>query len=62
MTKTTISRLVGWTVSKASALGRFEDLLSATAKSPAMLFYLDNAQSVMPWSHSPLTTHDSQTS
>jgi uncharacterized protein (DUF1800 family) len=27
-------------------LGRFEDLLVATAKSPAMLFYLDNAQSV----------------
>jgi len=26
--------------------GRFEDLLMATAKSPAMLFYLDNAQSV----------------
>jgi uncharacterized protein (DUF1800 family) len=26
--------------------GRFEDLLMATAKSPAMLFYLDNAKSV----------------
>jgi len=26
--------------------GKFEDLLLATAKSPAMLFYLDNAQSV----------------
>jgi uncharacterized protein (DUF1800 family) len=26
--------------------GKFEDLLVATAKSPAMLFYLDNAQSV----------------
>jgi uncharacterized protein (DUF1800 family) len=26
--------------------GRFEDLLLATAKSPAMLFYLDNARSV----------------
>ncbi len=26
--------------------GRFEDLLMATAKSPAMLFYLDNARSV----------------
>src|SRR5207248_9813205 len=25
--------------------GRFEDLLAATAKSPAMLFYLDNARS-----------------
>jgi uncharacterized protein (DUF1800 family) len=28
------------------ALGRFEDLLLATAQSPAMLFYLDNALSV----------------
>ena len=28
------------------SLGRFEDLLVATAKSPAMLFYLDNAESV----------------
>ncbi|QUW03330.1 DUF1800 domain-containing protein [Chloracidobacterium validum] len=30
------------------ALGRFEDLLRATAQSPAMLFYLDNWQSVTP--------------
>ncbi|HKV06429.1 MAG TPA: DUF1800 domain-containing protein [Candidatus Acidoferrales bacterium] len=29
-------------------LGRFQDLLLATAKSPAMLFYLDNWQSVDP--------------
>ncbi|HEX4231873.1 MAG TPA: DUF1800 domain-containing protein [Bryobacteraceae bacterium] len=29
-------------------LGNFEDLLLATAKSPAMLFYLDNAESVAP--------------
>jgi uncharacterized protein (DUF1800 family) len=29
-------------------LGRFRDLLEATAKSPAMLFYLDNWQSVNP--------------
>jgi uncharacterized protein (DUF1800 family) len=29
-------------------LGKFEDLLKATAKSPAMLFYLDNWQSVGP--------------
>ncbi len=29
-------------------LGRFEDLLIATAKSPAMMFYLDNWQSVAP--------------
>ena len=31
---------------RAHALGKFEELLVATAKSPAMLFYLDNAQSV----------------
>lgn len=30
------------------ALGKFEDLLVATAKSPAMLNYLDNAQSIGP--------------
>jgi len=30
------------------ALGRFRDLLGATAKHPAMLFYLDNWQSVAP--------------
>ncbi len=30
------------------ALGKFEDLLKATAHSPAMLFYLDNAESVGP--------------
>ena len=30
------------------ALGNFEDLLVATAQSPAMLFYLDNFQSVSP--------------
>src|SRR5204862_3333644 len=35
------------------ALGNFEDLLIATARSPAMLFYLDNAQSVAPGSSPP---------
>jgi uncharacterized protein (DUF1800 family) len=30
------------------ALGRFRDLLQATAQSPAMLFYLDNWQSTAP--------------
>src|SRR6266850_3314745 len=34
-------------------LARFEDLLIATAESPAMLFYLDNAQSVAPGSTPP---------
>jgi uncharacterized protein (DUF1800 family) len=33
---------------RAHAWGRFEDLLVATAKSPAMLFYLDNWLSVDP--------------
>jgi uncharacterized protein (DUF1800 family) len=35
------------------ALGRFEDLLLATARSPAMLVYLDNAQSVAPGAELP---------
>ena len=35
------------------AMGRFEDLLIATAKSPAMLFYLDNWQSVAPGATPP---------
>jgi uncharacterized protein (DUF1800 family) len=35
------------------ALGRFADLLVATAQSPAMLFYLDNVQSVTPGSRPP---------
>jgi uncharacterized protein (DUF1800 family) len=35
-------------VIRPRALGRFRDLLGATAKSPAMLFYLDNWQSVDP--------------
>lgn len=33
---------------RANALGKFEDLLVATAKSPAMLVYLDNQQSIGP--------------
>ncbi len=33
--------------------GRFRDLLEATAKHPAMLVYLDNAQSVVPDSLNP---------
>ena len=32
------------------AIGKFEDLLVATAKSPAMLFYLDNHSSIGPHS------------
>jgi uncharacterized protein (DUF1800 family) len=33
---------------RPNALGKFSTLLEATAKSPAMLFYLDNFQSVTP--------------
>ena len=36
------------------ALGKFEDLLVATAQSPAMLFYLDNQQSIGPNSEAGL--------
>jgi uncharacterized protein (DUF1800 family) len=35
-------------VIRPNALGSFKDLLTATAKSPAMLFYLDNFQSMSP--------------
>lgn len=35
--------------------GRFDNLLLATAKSPAMLFYLDNAQSAADENHRPLS-------
>jgi len=35
------------------ALGKFANLLVATARSPAMLFYLDNAQSVSPGARPP---------
>ena len=35
-------------VIRPRALGKFRDLLGATAKSPAMLFYLDNWQSADP--------------
>src|SRR6185312_16033559 len=35
-------------VIRPHALGKFKDILAATAKSPAMLFYLDNWQSVGP--------------
>src|SRR6266545_4633099 len=33
---------------RPNAMGKFSDLLQATAQSPAMLFYLDNFQSVSP--------------
>ena len=37
-----------------NAMGKFEDLLVATAKSPAMLFYLDNHTSIGPHSMAAL--------
>ena len=42
------------------ALGRFEDLLVATAESPAMLTYLDNQQSVGPHSEAGLRSQEHQ--
>lgn len=41
-------------VIRANALGKFVDLLLASAKHPAMLFYLDQAQSVAEASTGPL--------
>ncbi|MEO8216793.1 MAG: DUF1800 domain-containing protein, partial [Acidobacteriota bacterium] len=38
--------------------GKFEDLLMATAKSPAMLFYLDNARSVAAAENRPATVRN----
>jgi uncharacterized protein (DUF1800 family) len=40
-------------VIRPNAFGKFEDLLRATAQSPAMLFYLDNWQSVTPDAQPP---------
>ena len=41
-------------VIRPRALGKFRDLLGAVAKSPAMLFYLDQFQSTVDSAHSPL--------
>ncbi len=38
-------------VIRKNALGKFQDLLESTAKSPAMLFYLDNWTSIAPPGH-----------
>src|SRR5262245_29654135 len=40
-------------VIRPHSLGKFKDLLLATAKSPAMLFYLDNFQSMSPDTRMP---------
>ena len=42
------------TVIRPRAMGRFRDLLGAVAKSPAMLFYLDQFQSTVDSTHTPL--------
>jgi uncharacterized protein (DUF1800 family) len=42
-------------VIRPRALGKFRDLLEATAKSPAMLFFLDNFQSQSDSTHRTLT-------
>ena len=44
------------TVIRPRALGRFRDLLGAVARSPAMLFYLDQFQSTVDSAHTPLRT------
>lgn len=41
-------------VIRPRALGKFRDLLGAVAKSPAMLFYLDNARSTVDSTHESL--------
>src|SRR5262249_27229014 len=43
-------------VIRPHVLGKFRDLLGATAKSPAMLFYLDNWMSVDPNGPHPIVT------
>jgi uncharacterized protein (DUF1800 family) len=42
---------------RAHVLGKFRDLLEATAKSPAMLFYLDNSSSADPHAFDRLKSH-----
>ena len=42
------------------ALGKFSDLLIATARSPAMLLYLDNWESVAPGSQPPFQTRNGE--
>lgn len=45
-------------VLRPNALGNFKDLLVGTAKHPAMLFYLDNFQSVSPNAQGPGTANN----
>jgi uncharacterized protein (DUF1800 family) len=43
---------------RPNALGKFKDLLIATAKSPAMLVYLDNFESVSPNAQMPVARNN----
>jgi uncharacterized protein (DUF1800 family) len=43
-------------VIRPNSLGKFRDLLEAVSKSPAMLFYLDNARSVADTTHATLAS------
>ena len=45
-------------VIRPNALGKFRDLLEAVAKSPAMLFYLDNARSMADSTRPRLASYD----
>src|SRR5436190_10277728 len=45
---------------RPNALGKFADLLIATARSPAMMFYLDNWESVAPGSQPPHQTRNGE--
>jgi len=47
-------------VIRPNALGNFKDLLLATAKSPAMLFYLDNFESVSPNANKDLAVNQNR--
>src|SRR6476620_12509113 len=45
-------------VIRPHALGKFRDLLEAVAKSPAMLFFLDNARSMADSTRPRLTSYN----
>ena len=47
-------------VLRPNALGNFRDLLVGTAKHPAMLFYLDNFESVSPNAQTPANAQNTQ--
>jgi hypothetical protein len=42
---------------RPNVFGKFREMLGATAKHPAMLLYLDNAQSTAPVASRQLTAH-----